>query len=406
MVKVEKSGFATVMMKCEEKSSEVLFRDGTTISATAHGSYRVCLSDGGCLSLREDGMAVYSSTGPEGDQRGCYIMSHSEGLVCELTDLEGTHYQVTAEGGVSITHTDTESETQHNTGLDTHTPRLFVVCADGSALEFLSPQTVDEILQKEKTDTSVAVIREPIPHTHDAFAITILKPFSDPSSYWFSPKHLDDIVPANLKSRKWDTFPASELKTHGSPFGTSLGRGLELKKRTTLGSDPTPPVLQNPNTLLIRRITEHTPFTQQHYEHLQHQLLLYINQLLQREKLKDEMKLKDPQTAEKKLHLSDLHLLQSPSDSTPQSMLSLYSQAVGVSHSPLSNQHSDQQVTHRSQKQKSEWGNRIRQHRADLQEETRHRYALRNHVITPYFHPELQEMTRSIRQASAPALHQ
>lgn len=41
MVKVEKSGFATVMMKCEEKSSEVLFRDGTTISATAHGSYRV-----------------------------------------------------------------------------------------------------------------------------------------------------------------------------------------------------------------------------------------------------------------------------------------------------------------------------------------------------------------------------
>ncbi|GAA6067220.1 sperm-associated antigen 17 isoform X1, partial [Tachysurus ichikawai] len=41
MVKVEKNGFATVMMKCEEKSSEVLFRDGTTISATAHGSYRV-----------------------------------------------------------------------------------------------------------------------------------------------------------------------------------------------------------------------------------------------------------------------------------------------------------------------------------------------------------------------------
>lgn len=41
MVKVEKSGFATVMMTCEEKSCEVLFKDGTTISATANGSYKV-----------------------------------------------------------------------------------------------------------------------------------------------------------------------------------------------------------------------------------------------------------------------------------------------------------------------------------------------------------------------------
>lgn len=41
MMKMEKGGFPTVMMKCEERSSEVLFRDGSTISATSHGSYRV-----------------------------------------------------------------------------------------------------------------------------------------------------------------------------------------------------------------------------------------------------------------------------------------------------------------------------------------------------------------------------
>ncbi|XP_060736823.1 sperm-associated antigen 17 [Tachysurus vachellii] len=402
-VKVEKNGFATVMMKCEEKSSEVLFRDGTTISATAHGSYRVCLSDGSCLSLSEDGVAVYSSTGPEGEQCGRYIMSHSEGLLCEHTDSEGNHYQVTAEGGVSISHThnDMESETQHNTGPDTHTPRLFIVYADGSALEFLSSQTVDTILQKQNKDPSVAVMREPIPHTPEAFEITILKPFSDPSSYWLSPKHLDDIIPANLKSRKWDTFPASEAKTPGSPFGVSLGRGLELKERTTLSSDPASPVLQNPDTLLIRRITEHTSFKQQHYEHLQNKLLFYINQLLQREKLNDEMKLKDPQTAEQELHQSDL--LQCQSDSTPQSMLSLYSQAVCVSKSLLSNQHCDQQVqqaTYCKQKRISGWENRIHQHRLNLQEEARHRYALRNHIITPYFHPELQEMSLCVHQPS------
>ncbi|XP_058246631.1 sperm-associated antigen 17 isoform X2 [Hemibagrus wyckioides] len=401
-VKVEKSGFAPVMVKCEEKSAKVLFRDGTTISATAHGSYRVCLSDGSCLCLSEDGVAVYSITGPEGDQRGRYTMSHSGGFVCELTDSEGNHYQVTAEGGVSISHTDTESKAQHNTDLDTHTPRLFMVYADGSALEFLSSQTVDKILQKEKKDPTVAVVRDPIPHTHEAFAITILKPFSDLSSYWLSPKHLDDIIPANLKSRKWDTFPTSEVKTSSSPFGVSLGRGLELKERTTLSSDPTSPVLQNPNTLLIRRITEHTPFTQQHYKDLQHKLLSYINQLLQREKLSDEMKLKDPQAAEQKRHRSDLLQIRSDSTpgSTPQSMLSLYSQAVGVSHTVLSNQHGDQQVTHSKQKRMSGWRNRIHQHRLDLQEEVRHRYALRNHIITSYFHPELQEIQQELKSTS------
>ncbi|XP_053360671.1 sperm-associated antigen 17 [Clarias gariepinus] len=399
-VKVEKSGYATVRLKCEEKSAEVLFRDGTTISATALGSYRVRLSDGGCLSVCEDGVAVYNSTGPEGDQCGRYIMSHSQGLVCEVTDSEGNQYQVTAEGGVSIshTHTDTERKAQQNTGLDTHTPRLFVVYADGSALEFLSSQTVDEILRKENTDPSVAVIRDPIPHTHEAFAITILKPFSDLNSYWLSPEHLDDIIPANLKSRKWDTFPASEVQIPGPPFGVSLGRGLQLKERTGRGSDPTPTALQNPDTLLIRRITQHSPLTQ-HYEHLQDKLMMYMNQLVQREKLKDEMKMKDPRTADEELHF-DLQLLQSQSDSTPDStpefMLSLYSQAVGVSHSPPSNETKEPKGT--QCKQNSKWGNRIRQHRVDLQEESRQRRALRNHMVTPYFHPELQEMRRFLQE--------
>ncbi|XP_046726191.1 sperm-associated antigen 17-like [Silurus meridionalis] len=401
-VKVEKSGFATVIMNCEEKSGKVLFRDGTTISATAHGSYRVSLPDGGCLSVCKDGVAVYSSTGPEGEQRGRYIMSHTNGLVCELTDSDGNNYQVTAEGRVSITHTHTDTETQHNTCLSTHPPRLFMVYADGSAVEFLSSQTVDKILQ-ENTHPSVAVIREAIPHTHDAFEITILKPFSDLSSYWLSPTHLDDIIPANLRSRRWDTFPSSEVKTRGTPFGMSLGRDLELKNRTTRGSDPTPPLLQNPKTLVIRRIIEHTPFTQQQQQHLQHNLLLYINKLLQREKLKDEMKLKDPKTVLEKLHITDLHLLQSHSDSSadapsPLSMHSLYSQAVGVSDSPLSNQHDDQHGIPSKQQRKSEWENRIHQHRLELQEELRHRSALRNRIIMQYFHPEVQDLIRSIQQ--------
>lgn len=41
LVRVEKTEFATVIMECEGRSCEVLFGDGTSISATADGSYKV-----------------------------------------------------------------------------------------------------------------------------------------------------------------------------------------------------------------------------------------------------------------------------------------------------------------------------------------------------------------------------
>ncbi|KAL6459422.1 hypothetical protein MHYP_G00328940 [Metynnis hypsauchen] len=422
LVRVEKSGSATVTSNCENKKCEVLLGDGTVITANAHGAYTVRPCSGGVLHVG-DGVAMYSSdpcgTGPEGDQPGQYVMSHSADVLCRFTDSDGTLYQVTADGraSVRVSEQNALTELQHSSSFDAHPPRLFVAYSDGSAVEFLCAEAAEEILNEAYSDPSVAVIKEPLPHSHEVFGITILKPFSEHvHSRWLLPKKQPDIIPANLKNRPWDNFPASERKTAGPPFGATLTRGLEVEESEKPWLVPAAPVLQCPDTLLIRQITQNPRVTEQLWGKLQENLLAYIKQLLQREKLKDEMQLKEPRTAEEKLHHANLlHLLLSLPDSEhrpvtmethPQSadLASLYTQAVtAVSQCPVTDQQEDEAVERavgqrQEQKQDSLWGNRIDHLRFDLQEERRCRHALRNHTITPYFHPELQEMPHYIQQ--------
>ncbi|XP_036435675.1 sperm-associated antigen 17 [Colossoma macropomum] len=464
LVRVEKSGSATVTSNCENKNCEVLLGDGTVITANTHGAYTVRPCSGGVLHVGEDGVAVYSSdpcgTVPEGDQAGQYVMSHSADVLCRFTDSDGTLYQVTADGqaSVRVSEQNTLMELQHSSGFDTHPPRLFVAYSDGSAVEFLCAEAAEEILNEAYTDPSVAVIKEPLPHSHEVSGITILKPFSKRvHSRWLLPKKQPDIIPANLKNRPWDNFPASERKTAGPPFGATLRRGLEDEEREKPRLVPAAPVLQCPDTLLIRQITQNPPVTEQLWGKLQENLLAYIKQLLQRERLKDEMQLKEPRTAEEKLHHSNLlHLLLSlpdsehrpcyhgnassvrceclterglsgepmfvhwsrcgaqshipvlislPKDPRPElaNLASLYTQAVMAAQCPVTDQQEDEAADRvegqrQEQKRDSLWGDRINHLRFDLQEERRFRHALRNHTITPYFHSELQEMPHYIQQ--------
>ncbi|KAL7884467.1 hypothetical protein AOLI_G00072370 [Acnodon oligacanthus] len=421
LVRVEKSGSATVTSNCENKNCEVLLGDGTVITANAHGAYTVRPCSGGVLRVG-DGVAVYSSdscgTGPERDQPGQYVMSHSADVLCRFTDSDGNLYQVTADGQASVRVSEQNAlpELQHSSGFDAHPPRLFVAYSDGSAVEFLCAEAAEEILNEAYSDPSVAVIKEPLPHSYEVFGITILKPFTEHiHSRWLLPKKQPDIIPANLKNRPWDNFPASERKTAGPPFGATLTRGLEVEEREKPGLVPVAPVLQCPNTLLIRQINQNPPVTEQLWGKLQENVLAYIKQLLQREKLKDELQLKEPRTAEEKLHHTNLlHLLLSLPDSEhrpvtmetlPQSadLASLYTQTVTAAQCPVTDQQEDEAAERaegqrQEQKRESLWGDKIDQLRFDLQEERRCRHALRNHTITPYFHPELQEMPHYIQQ--------
>ncbi|XP_016311160.1 sperm-associated antigen 17-like [Sinocyclocheilus anshuiensis] len=134
----------------------------------------------------------------------------------------------------------------------------------------------------------------------------------------------------------------------------------------------------------------------------------YLEQLLQRENQWEKMELKDPRTAEEKVHQNDLlQLVLSLPDAVdpPVAMeirplsadvASLYTQAVRAAQHPHELQEKrEEKVTKcvNKKKQKSLWENRINQHRQELQEQRRHRNALRHHIVTPYFHPELKEMS-------------
>ncbi|XP_042617756.1 sperm-associated antigen 17-like isoform X2 [Cyprinus carpio] len=417
LVRVEKAEFATVIMDYEGRMCDVIYGDGTSISATAHGSYKIYPHGGGVLHIDKDGGAVYTShqsqQRSEKDPLGQYVMNHRD-VLCHVMDPEGNHFQVNADGQITVMANESElkepeaeTELQQNAGFKTHPPRLFVVHEDCSASELLRAQDVEDLLQKAYCDSSVAVLTDPLPDSKQSFGITLLRPCPDINSHWLSSKQDDDIIPTHLKSRKWESFPASEKRTPGPPFGTTLGCCLELKEKPPKSSSiRTKPVLECPSVLLVRQMTQHPPVTEALRRKLQDKVKAYLEQLLQRENQWEKMQLKDPRTAEEKVHQNDLlQLVLSLPDAVDPSVameirsadvVSLYTEAVRAAQHPHKLQEKTEEKITKSvkkKKQKSLWENRINQHRQELQEQRRHRNALRHHIVTPYFHPELKEMS-------------
>ncbi|XP_077080311.1 sperm-associated antigen 17 [Siphateles boraxobius] len=424
LVRVEKADFATVIMNCERRTCDVFFGDGSSISATANGSYKISPRDGGVLHIDKDGGAVYTSHqpkgGPEKDPPGQYVMNHGADVLCHVTDPKGNYFQVHADSQITVTSNrsemrETETELQQNAGSRTHPPRLFVVHENGSASELLRAQDMEDLLQKAYCDSSIAVLTDPLPDPPQSFGITLLRPCPEISTHWLSSNQDDDIIPTNLKSRKWESFPASEKKTPGPPFGTTLGCSLELKEKSLKScSIRIQPVLECPDVLLVRQITQHPPVTEPLRRKLQDKVKAYLEQLLQRENEWEKMQLKDLRTAEEKVHQNDLlQRVLSLSDAVdPQvemeikplsaDVVSLYTQAVRAAQHPHKLQEkTEQKVLFGSKtKQKSVWKNRVNQNRQELQEQKRHRNALRHHIVTPYFHPELKETALFTDEAS------
>jgi len=125
-----------------------------------------------------------------------------------------------------------------------------VVHEDGSASELLRAQDMEDLLQKAYCDSSIAVLTDPLPDSQrednfhsscayykcvlrqvcintaskiskllfscigfspESFVITLLRPCPEISTHWLSSNLDNDIIPTNLKSRKWESFPASEV---------------------------------------------------------------------------------------------------------------------------------------------------------------------------------------------------
>ncbi|XP_056585787.1 sperm-associated antigen 17 isoform X4 [Triplophysa dalaica] len=401
LVRVEKTEFATVIMDCEGKGCEVLLGDGTSISTTGHGSYKVYPCGGGVLHIDKDGGAVYTShpSGTDTDQFGQYLMNHRADVLCHVIDPDGNRFEVNADGQIAVSRSkqpkneETEIELQQNAAFKTHPPRLFVVHEDGSASELLRAQDVDDVLQKAYSDSSIAVLTDPLPESLESCCITLLRPCPE-DSHWLLSKHEDDIIPTNLKSRKWDSFPSSEKTTPGLPFGTTLGCGLEIKNKPKCTSIQAQPVLECPDVLLVRQVIQHPPVTEPLRRKLMENIKVYLEQLLERENQLEMIQPKDPRCAQM-LCLPKAEDPQVAMEPLSGDVASLYTETVSAGQQSNNLQEKTNEKHTKSvdkRKQDSLRENRINRHRQELQEERRHRIALRHEIVTPYFHPELQEM--------------
>ncbi|XP_054457183.1 LOW QUALITY PROTEIN: sperm-associated antigen 17 [Anoplopoma fimbria] len=429
VVLVEKEGCATVVMYPEQHMAHVFLADGTVVTGNNQGAYQVFPSSEGLLHIQSDGKCVYSSDplvtpSPNGctptNQPGSYTMSHTDIVACDITDPDGTHFQVMEDGQLSVlncspapsTLKQDEEETEEdeedremakmNVKQREHCHRLFLVHEDGSGTELLSSETVEELLYQAYSDPAIALLKEPLPDTQDEFGITILKPSHQSVwSQWLLGKQNPDITPPNLRNRSWQDFPRIEKKSPGPPFGADMGRGLTLKDSSGGSAAQRQPLRSCPKVLEMRELYQHRPFTTIFKNTVDTRLKEYIESLMEREQRSEEMKVKDPRTEVESGHASDLlNLVLSFAEKeeaaqifdkrTSVNIANLYSQGVGdpIEQSDVSEDTATVASDSFTHGKESKWNERLTQYRQEMCEEQACKEALRKKNIVPFFHLE------------------
>ncbi|KAM9717208.1 sperm-associated antigen 17 [Menidia menidia] len=430
VVLVEKEGCATVVMYPERHSAHILLADGSIITGNNRGEYEVFPSSAGFLQIQNDGKCVYSSYplvassakhGATKKQTGIYTMSHIDKVACDIMDADGNHFQVMEDGQISvlsmnpaprtpkndIEEEEREMETVSAKNKD-HCPRLFLVDEYGSGTELLSSHTVEELLHQAYSDPTIALLTESLPDKQDEFGITILKP--SPQNVWFQwmlEKQNPNITPPNLRNRSWHDFPPVEKIMPGPAFGTNVGVGLTLTERCG-GSEAKHQLVRScPKVLEIRELCQHQPFTTAIKNTVDIRLKEYIESLMEREQLSEEMKVKDPRSEEEVDHAKNLFTLilsfadeddisQSSDTRISVDVASLYSQGVGASAvqsdvtEDTNTQASDglERAQCFSNRNDLKWTERLVKYRQEISDERTQREALRNKTVVPYFHQE------------------
>ncbi|XP_045059666.2 sperm-associated antigen 17 isoform X2 [Desmodus rotundus] len=331
-MRIESSHYATVITNCEDSSCCATFGDGTSIIAKPQGTYQVLPPNTGCLYIDKDCSAIYCHESSSEiyhpfqrreQLRACtYIMKHTSEVVCEVLDPQGNTFQVMADGSVSTMLPENGLEDDLNAipeGYDSlssahlqknhlqiygeHVPRFFVVYADGSGVELLRDSDIEEYLSLACGGPTTVVLQEPVQEQPGTLSITVLHPFHE-ASPWLMKKELDTIVPPNLQSRTWETFPAVEKKTPGPPFGTHIWKGF-YNGAKQLVSAPAP-LLKSPSVLQIRQFIQHEVITNEGRLKLQTSLKDYINHILKKEDEVRDMAVKDSRTEEERGSAADL----------------------------------------------------------------------------------------------------
>nr|XP_019586156.1 PREDICTED: sperm-associated antigen 17 isoform X4 [Rhinolophus sinicus] len=331
-MRIESSYYATVITNCEDSSCCATFGDGTSVIAKPQGTYQVLPPNTGCLHIDRDCSAIYCHESSsdmyhpfqkrEQLRVSRYIMKHTSEVLCEVLDPEGNVFKVMADGSTSTrlleTHLEdylkaepegydslssTHLHKNHLQVYGEHVPRFFVIYADGSGVELLRDSDIEEYLSLAYGESTTAVLQDPVQEQPGTLSITVLRPFHE-ASPWLMKKELDTIVPPNLQSRSWETFPSIEKKTPGPPFGTQNWKNLISGAKQLMGAPA--PILKNPKVLQIRQFIQHEVITDEVKLKLQVSLKDYINHILKKEDELQEMTVKDSRTEEERGNAADL----------------------------------------------------------------------------------------------------
>ncbi|XP_021778435.2 sperm-associated antigen 17 isoform X3 [Papio anubis] len=330
-MRVESSRYATVITNCEDSSCCATFGDGTTIIAKPQGTYQVLPPNTGSLYIDKDCSAMYCHESSsniyypfqkcEQPRAGRYIMRHTSEVICEVLDPEGNTFQVMADGSISTILPEKKLEDDLNEkpeGYDSlssmhleknhqqiygeHVPRFFVMYADGSGMELLRDSDIEEYLSLAYKEPNTVVLQEPVQEQPGTLTITVLRPFHE-ASPWLIKKE-DTIVPPNLRSRSWETFPSVEKKTPGPPFGTQIWKGLCIESKQLVSAPRA--ILKSPSVLQMRQFIQHEVIKNEVKLRLQVSLKDYINHILKKEDELQEMMVKDSRTEEERGNAADL----------------------------------------------------------------------------------------------------
>ncbi|KAB0385214.1 hypothetical protein FD755_000170 [Muntiacus reevesi] len=433
-MRIESLHYATVITNCEDSSCCATFGDGTSIIAKPQGTYQVLPPNTGCLHIDRDCSAIYCHESSsdiyhpfqkrEQLRVSRYIMKHTSEVICEVMDPEGNTFQVMSDGSVSTILPENNLEDDLNAkaeGYDSlssthlhknhlqiygeHVPRFFVIYADGSGVELLRDSDIEEYLSLAYGESTTVVLQEPVQEQPGALSITVLRPFHEVSP-WLMKRELDTIVPPNLQSRTWETFPSVQKKTPGPPFGTQIWKGLDIGSKQLVNTPA--PILKSPNVLQIRQFIQHEVIKNEVKLKLQISLKDYINHILKKEDELQEMTVKDSRTEEERGNAADLLKLvmsfPKMEETTKSHVTEVAAHLADLFKQSLANATECPPETFetdflekklRHTETTKHWKEKLAQKRKEIEKTQNYLKEIRSKVISPYFKSELSQLYQS-----------
>ena len=326
-VKVECSGYATIIFNCEDSVATTIFGNGSEIVAIPDGSYAILHCEGSRLAVGVDGTAHYTPKNTENGEPGsvgAYTMQHRDRVVVETCDLDGNQFLVKWDGDIytSLVPKDAnksgEGEGEGEEGEDvkkeasqmTPIPRFFVLHPDGSGTELLRQQAVLPYVHQAGMDPNVAVLNDPIPEHPEIQGVTVMQPHTSTlSQKWLMPFDEPNIIPRNLRSRDFAKIPSKEAKTPGPMFGTKVGKGVAVN--SVQQPPQRGPIPKCPKQLQLRQFVAYRPMDAELRSKMRQGLEAYAKEIRRKEKEMQEAAIKDPRSQQEKIKSGDLlaHIL-------------------------------------------------------------------------------------------------